>query len=358
MIVIFCIFNSKDLRIFSVGNKMATVGNHFATKSRKENNCPHCDYFTSNKYDFKKHLSTVKHKFAILATNRQPLATNLAIFGDLSQEHLCKQTVDTRSHVCDDCGRRYKDKSGLWKHKKKCIVKPNETIQSCENNMQLIIKPTADMNDDIKFDNNELIKELMRQNQEFKSMLVDQNNKLMDLAKEGKYITNNNTTNNNFNLHFFLNEKCKDALNIMDFVKSLQLQLNDLETTGRLGYVEGITKIFIKGLQDLDVCKRPIHCSDLKRETIYVKDQDMWEKDDEKQKMKFAIKHVAHKNVMKIPEWQKENPEYCDAESKVNEEYLKIVSHAMGGFTEEEDDDNMNKIIRNISKKVVIDKSG
>lgn len=329
---------------------MATFGNQFAIKNRKENHCINCDYKTTNKYDFAKHLTTVKHKFAILATNRKPLATDFAISCDLSQDDICKQNDSTRQHACDDCGRRYKDKSGLWKHNKKCIKKTPST--ESEQNIQLMLQSDAK-----EFDNNELIKELMKQNQEFKSMLVEQNNKLMDLAKEGKYITNNNTTNNNFNLHFFLNEKCKDALNIMDFVKSLQLQLKDLETTGRLGYVEGITKIFIKGLQDLDVCKRPIHCSDLKRETIYVKDHDTWEKDGEKQKMKLAIKHIAHKNVLKIPEWQQQNPLYKDAESTVNEEYMKIVSQSMGGFTEEEDDDNMNKIIRNVSKEVVIDKT-
>ena len=330
---------------------MATFGNQFATKNRKENHCESCDYTTSNKYDFAKHLTTVKHKFAILATNRQLLATEFAISGDLSQDDLCKQNVATKQYICDDCGRRYKDKSGLWKHNKKCTKK--SAIQpDMEEQMQIILQ-----SENKEFDNNELIKELMKQNQEFKSMLVEQNNKLMDLAKEGKYITNNNTTNNNFNLHFFLHEKCKDALNIMDFVKSLQLQLKDLETTGRLGYVEGITKIFIKGLQDLDVCKRPIHCSDLKRETIYVKDHDIWEKDGEKQKMKLAIKHIAHKNVMKIPEWQENNPLYKDAESTVSEDYMKIVSQSMGGFTEEEDDENMNKIIRNVSKEVVIDKT-
>jgi hypothetical protein len=329
---------------------MATFGNPICDKNRKENHCIPCDYKTSNKYDFAKHLSTVKHKIAILATNRQPLATDFAISCDLSQDEKCKQNIVVKQISCDDCGRRYKDKSGLWKHNKKCTKK--STVNDAEENMKIILQDDAK-----EFDNNELIKELMKQNQEFKSMLVEQNNKLMDLAKEGKYITNNNTTNNNFNLHFFLNEKCKDALNIMDFVKSLQLQLKDLETTGRLGYVEGITKIFIKGLQDLDVCKRPIHCSDLKRETIYVKDHDTWEKDGEKQKMKLAIKHIAHKNVLKIPEWQQQNPLYKDAESTVNEEYMKIVSQSMGGFTDEEDDDNMNKIIRNVSKEVVIDKT-
>lgn len=332
---------------------MATFGNHFAIKSRKENYCEYCDYSTSNKYDFAKHISTVKHQFAILATKRQPLATKIAISCDKSQDESCKQIEKIDKFNCNQCGRKYKDKSGLWKHNKKCTKKIDQP--EIEENMQIVIK--YENEDEIKFDNNELIKELMKQNKEFKTMLVEQNNKLMDLAKEGKYITNNNTTNNNFNLHFFLNEKCKDALNIMDFVKSLQLQLKDLETTGRLGYVEGITKIFIKGLQDLDVCKRPIHCSDLKRETIYVKDKDTWEKDNEKQKMKYAIKHIAHKNVMKIQEWQEENPEYKNAESIVSEEYMKIVNQSMGGFTDEEDEENMNKIIKNVSKEVVIDKS-
>ena len=147
------------------------------------------------------------------------------------------------------------------------------------------------------------------------------------------------------------------GLNIMDFVKSLTLQLADLERVGQLGYAEGISKVFVNGLKELDVFKRPIHCSDLKREILYVKDKDAWEKEnDENAKIKLAIKHIAHKNVQQIPEWQQENPEYSDSQSIISEKYMKIVSHSMGGFTDAEDDTNYNKIIKNVAKEVVIQK--
>jgi len=129
---------------------MATFGNHFATKSRKENYCEYCDYSTSNKYDFAKHSSTVKHQFAILATKRQPLATNIAISCDKSQDWLCKQNATCEKFCCDACGRKYKDKSGLWKHNKKCTKK--SVHLATEENMQIVVKHE---NDELKFDNNE-----------------------------------------------------------------------------------------------------------------------------------------------------------------------------------------------------------
>jgi hypothetical protein len=167
----------------------------------------------------------------------------------------------------------------------------------------------------------------------------------------------NNTTNNKFNLNFFLNEKCKDALNIMEFVNSLQLQLKDLEQTAKLGFVEGISKIFVNGLKELDIHKRPIHCSDIKREVLYIKDEDKWEKENiEKEKITKAIKSDVHKNIKQIPEWVKQNPTCKDSTSKKNDEYLKLISNNMSGIDNEEVETNMNKIIHNISKEVVIEK--
>jgi hypothetical protein len=153
-----------------------------------------------------------------------------------------------------------------------------------------------------------------------------------------------------------LNEKCKDALDIMDFVKSLQVQLEDLENTGKFGYVQGISRIFIRGLKELDIHKRPIHCSDLKRETIYVKDKDVWEKDNEKKKVKIAIRHIADKNFKQLNSWVDKNPEAKDIESKKHLEYMRIINKSTGGYTNEEDDENFNKIIKNVSKEVIIDK--
>jgi hypothetical protein len=183
---------------------------------------------------------------------------------------------------------------------------------------------------------------------------------MFELAKEGKYITNNvtNNTTNNFNLNLFLNEKCKDALNLMDFVNSLKLQIKDLEETASLGYSEGISRIFIKGLQELDVYKRPIHCSDLKREILYIKDKNQWEKEDEeKSKLTQAIKHIGNNNIKQIPEWQKENPEYKNPESKKNDQFMKLICNTMSGNSKEEQELNINRVIRNVSKEVVIDKN-
>jgi hypothetical protein len=234
--------------------------------------------------------------------------------------------------------------SSLCNHKKQCQgIKPKITLNDISG----------------KTDNEDLIKELMKQNHEFKAMLVEQNNKILELAKEGKYITNNTTNNTqNFNLQFFLNEQCKDALNIMDFINQLQLNTSDLDMVGRLGYTEGISKIIIRGLKELDVFKRPLHCSDLKREVLYVKDKDTWEKDtDERAKLKLAIKHISAKNVKNISAWIEENPEVDDYDSKKHMEYHKIIINATGGLTPEEDEKNYNKIIRNVAQEVVIDKS-
>jgi hypothetical protein len=238
--------------------------------------------------------------------------------------------------------------SSLCNHKRLCTG--FKTLQT----EQTTVAPEANK----KLDHEALIQELMKQNNEFKTMLIEQNTKIMELAKEGKYITNNTTNNNNFNLNFFLNEQCKDALNIMDFINQLQLNTTDLDMVGRLGYSEGISKLFIRGLKELDVFKRPIHCSDLKREVLYVKDKDSWEKDnDEKNKMKNAIKYIAAKNFKQINEWREKNPESDDYDSQRHMDYHQIVIHSMGGSTKEEDEKHYNKIIKNVAQEVTIDKN-
>jgi hypothetical protein len=208
--------------------------------------CIICHYMTSNKKDYSKHLSTLKHKNNCLSTK----------INDKSQEI-------PKSYVCI-CGKEYKDRTGLWRHKKICDFEKEQ-------------------DNDVKIDNElsdkNLIIMLMKKNDELQSMM-------MEVIKNG---TNNTTTNNTnshnkaFNLNFFLNETCKDAMNIMDFVDSIKLQLSDLERVGELGYVEGISKIIVKNLKELDVTQRPVHCTDQKRETMYIKDHDKWEKDEEKQ---------------------------------------------------------------------------
>jgi hypothetical protein len=244
--------------------------------------------------------------------------------------------------TCEKCLKTYKSRNGLWSHKKKCENAVFEESEQPSNNL--------------------IIVELLKQNKEFKDLIIEQNKQIMELAKEKNTVINNttnnsNTNNNQFNLQFFLNEQCKDALNLVDFVNQIKLKLSDLDMIGRVGYVEGMSKIFLRNLHELDVFKRPIHCSDLKRETLYVKDKDAWEKENgENIKIKQAIKGIENKNIKQIPIWVKENPASEDYETKKHMEYQNILLEAMGGSTSEDDNKKCNKIIRNIAKEVVIDK--
>jgi len=250
------------------------------------------------------------------------------------------------------CGKEYKHDSSYYKHKKSCFDNLNNTSTANlqETSTQ---QPSTDIVALLLNQNMELIK----QNQEFKDLILDQNKKILEYAKEGKTINNNTTNNNQFNLQLFLNEQCKDALNLKDFVDQIKLQLSDLDMIGRVGYVEGMSKIFLRNLKELDVFKRPIHCSDLKRETLYVKDKDAWEKENgENVKITRAIKEVEHKNIKQLPQWREENPSAEDTETKKHLEYQNILLEAMGGSTMENDDKKRDKIIRNIAKEVVIDK--
>ena len=179
----------------------------------------------------------------------------------------------------------------------------------------------------------------------------------MELAQKAGNNNNSNNNNKTFNLQVFLNETCKDAINLSDFVNQIQVSIGDLEETGKLGYAEGISKVFIKNLNDIDYSNRPIHCSDSKRETLYIKDDNQWTKDDEqKSNLTKAIKQVANKNIKKISDWQQLNPEYNNPDSKQNDKYMKIVLNSMSGSTKEEADKNYEKIAKNIAKEVIIEK--
>ena len=303
---------------------MIKNGNILVPKSSNNYFCESCDYNTCRKSQYDRHIMTSKH-----------------INGNKNGNNDNEKVQKVHEQLSCNCGRIYKHLSGLSRHKKQC--NKNKEYQPDESNKNVIM-------------------ELLKQNQEFKDLIIEQNKKLIELAEKGQttnnITTNNNNNTNNFNLHFFLNEQCKDALNIMDFINQLQLKTSDLDMVGRVGYSEGIAKLFIRGLKELDVFKRPIHCSDLKREVLYVKDKDSWEKDnDEKKKMKNAIKYIAAKNFKQIHEWQEENPDSNDYDTKKHMEYHKIVLHSMGGATPEEDENNYNKIIRNVAKESVIDKS-
>jgi len=277
--------------------------------------CECCNISTNNKKDYDKHILTAKHT----------KLTNINTVYPKNPQTI--NQVNSLPFICIYCDRQYKSRVGLWKHKKTC----NNT-----NDIQSLTK---------------MVLEVVKQNTQLSQQMCE-------LSKE-KNVTNNinNSNNKNFNINVFLNEQCKDALNITDFVSSLHPQIKDLEETGRLGFAQGISRIFINGLNDLDVHQRPLHCSDFKREIIYIKDDDQWSKEGEtKEKLTTAIKKVAHKNMQQIQEWQKANPHYNDPDSKENDKYMKIVYESMSGSSKEESEKNYNKIIKNIVKETTIDK--
>jgi len=290
--------------------------------------CEICHYSSKKQCDYDKHILTNKHKNAVSKASGEP----------------------TTIYKCT-CGREYKHRQSLYNHHMKCDIHKKWNPDSYREPLG---KPEED---GIKMEST--LSELIKQNKELKTAIIEQNAMILEYMKTNTGITNNTTTTHNqqFNLNFYLNETCKDALNIDDFINSIQLQIDDLHTTGKLGYTEGISRIFIRALKSIDKEKRPIHCTDMKRETIYVKDQNAWEKeDDEKNKMRRAVHQIARMNFGQIPAWKESNPGYDVMDTAKNNEYLNITMSAMGGRNDDEEDKYMNKIIKNVLKEVTVDK--
>ena len=308
--------------------------------------CEFCDYVTSNKYNFSIHQTTDKHK---RMTNDYIGGQNLA---------KPKKSISPPISHCE-CGKIYAHRQGLWKHKKMCLQK-----MSNENSNIIISANKTDVKNEILKNEKDLIMLLLKDNHELRqmmmeqqSLMIDNNNKVLEICKNGTHNTiNTNSNNKSFNLNFFLNETCKNAMNIMDFADSIQLQLTDLEAIGEAGYVEGISNIIVKKLQSLDVTERPIHCADKKREVIYIKNEDKWEKeDDDKQKLRKMINKVVCKNQRLLPKYKEAHPGCNYSDSKFSDQYSKLVIEAMGGLGDN-DVEKTDKIIRNITKEVVINK--
>ena len=279
--------------------------------------CEKCDYICCKKGDFNKHLLSLKHKNKYLSTK----------INNNSPEIL-------KSYVCI-CGKEYKERTGLWRHKKSCYFEKEQ-------------------DNDVKIDNElsdkNLIIMLMKKNDELQNMM-------MDVIKNGTHNTTNNTNSHNkaFNLNFFLNETCKDAMNITDFIESIKLQLSDLERVGEIGYVEGISNIIVKNLKGLDVTQRPVHCTDKKRETMYIKDEDKWEKDEEQKKMHKMVRKVADKNARMLPKFKEAHPDCIKSASLYSDQYNQIIMESMGGKGDN-DFEKEEKIIKNVSKEVLVEK--
>ena len=285
-------------------------------KNAQNFNCNNCDFVCSKYSNYKSHLLTAKHK----------IRTNL-------------NKKNAEIYVCNKCQKVYKARSGLWYHEKKCTI-DTALIQMSEPSN------TNNVTD------NQMIMTLLKENNEIKNLVLD-------VCKQMKPTMINNITSHNktFNLNVFLNEHCKDAMNIMDFVESLKLQLSDLEIVGKLGFVNGISNIIVKNLNAMDIHKRPVHCSDAKREIMYIKDDNKWEKEqEENKKLRKAIKYIAHKNSKMVNEFRAKYPDCIFSDSKKSDQYNKLIIEAMGG-SGDNDAEKEDKIIKNIAKVVVIDKS-
>ena len=293
----------------------------FTPENKNKFFCNHCDYSTSRKSQWDRHILTSKHLNNLNRNQKVPDDNMVQI---------------PTSYTCG-CGRSYKFMSGLCKHQKICnyLNKSDET--------KIVSSQT------------ELLETIINENTELKKLLNEQQKQIGEMIPKIGNTTNNTT--NKFNLNVFLNTDCKDAISIMDFAKSLQLETLDLEKTGKIGYVNGLTQIILKGLLELDLHKRPIHCSDLKREVLYVKDNNEWAKENEdKEMMKKAIKYIRRSNIKQIPKWVDENPDCTDSGKEKNALYMNILQNSMGSAEEDIEEKNMNKIIKNVAAKVTIDK--
>ena len=309
-----------------------------AKKSTSEYYCDKCHFICCKKFNWDRHISTSKH-LEEQKWNKM----------EIKKEQKEQKEHNSKMFTCESCNKKFQTSSGLWKHRQKCKCK--ETLQSNHN---------SDVDDDSEEDDIITDKKLIL-------MLMNQNKELMEIVKKGTHntINNNNNNNNNninshnktFNLQVFLNETCKDAMNISDFIESVKLQVSDLENVGKVGYIEGISNIIIKNLQALEVEKRPVHCTDQKREVMYVKDDNVWEKEDEANKrLRKAIRKIAHKNICMFKAFREKYPDCEEYDSKKNSQYNTIVYEAMGGKGDD-DYEKDTKIIKKIAKVVGIEKN-
>ena len=296
-----------------------------ATEITKKNECKYfckkCDFNTSKITDYNRHVETKKH-----------IGNTTATSGNKNNEKIL--------YNCKNCNKTYNDRTGLWKHKKKCKTKEGSESESDKD------KKSNDPSD------KEIIMMLIKDNSEFKNMMM----KVIENGTTNNSHNVNNSHNKTFNLQFFLNETCKDAMNIMEFVDSVKLQLSDFEKLGEIGYVDGISNIIVKNLKALDVDKRPVHCTDAKREVLYIKDDDKWEKENEdKNKMRKVIKKIANRNSRMLNEFKAKHPDCSKSDSLFADQYNKLIVEAMGG-PGDNDLEKEDKIIRKITKEVVISK--
>lgn len=348
--------------------------------------CDTCHFITDNKKDYSRHISSIKHAKrttdGLILPASEPITQDHTnnILPELPLDYPTGESTDQHAFIfdkriyksCEKCGHKYHSRSGLWKHRQMCEGIPESSAVPSAAQVASATATDQDMKG--------LMMDMLKNNQEFQNKIIEMMCSQQSLAvsaaasaaaaaavaaavSPANYTNSNNytgatnnshnTNNNTFNLQFFLNEQCKDAMNITDFARSINLKVSDLDEFGRMGYVQGMSKLFIDSLKNTDVCKRPIHCSDAKRETLYVKDADKWERDDAvNTKITNAVRVVEHKNIGLVNEWAKQNPRCENSSTKENTQYINMSRAVLDG-----DDKNIAKVIKLVAKEVVIDRS-
>ncbi len=307
---------------------------NFPPNSAKKYNCEFCDVNCTKKNDWIRHLATQKHN------------------GNLGNK---METHNSAKEFNCKCGKIYSSNSGLWKHRKTCVavskvqVPENHENKVSENHlMHILLKENTDFKN--------IILDVVKNNTELQKQTHDLHKQMLEVCKNNNTVINNshntNSHNKTFNLQVFLNEECKDAMNLTDFMNSFQLQLEDLEKVGTMGYVDGVSNIILKKLRDMDVNKRPMHCSDAKREIMYIKEEDKWEKEGlNNLKLKKAITIIENKNIKLLGAWKEAHPKYMEYDEPDNDIYTHLIIQTMSNC-----DDFGNKVIKKLAKEVTIDK--
>jgi hypothetical protein len=357
--------NSSQLNIIHENNITRTNDNGInsafleinGNKKNAKYICKPCNFICNKNANYQSHLLTNKH---------------------YKNTNECCNVITNK---CNNCDKEFSTLSGLWKHRKKCSIEvevPKEaqthiqgtklTVGSSDIPIELIlevIKQSKEVQNVLIEQNKELQKQLLEHSNkllenenrllEKDNQLIEQNKQILEIARKPNMINSNNNNKTSFNLQFFLNETCKDAMNIVDFVNSLQLTNNDFETTGKLGFVNGISRIFINNLKKMDVIRRPLHCTDVKRETLYIKDNDTWEKEtDEKKKLNWVVNRIAQLNLNQIQQWQKQYPDCVKNNTPANEKFTELALVALGGRGEDEILKFNDKIMKNVLKEVIL----
>ena len=309
------------------------------TQKTHKFSCDKCCFYSNNKNDFNRHITTRKH--------------------------LLNNGIINKTLNCEICDKHFNDRSGLWRHKKKCSISEKNDDHSNDN--------ILDENSSVILNDHSIVVELLKQNQEFKNLIIEerrefqemmikQNEKITELAKNTGNVTNNttnNTTNNNkFNLNFFLNETCKDAITMNEFINSIEVTMEDFVRTGKIGFVDGISTVMVERIKGMEMHTRPMHCTDLKRETLYIKNDDAWEKGDtDNTLLRRAVKNVASKNYRQLKPWfDSSQPQVDQAGTDEYENYFQYYKAALGGCGKEEDRKFEDKIMKNVLKEVVVNK--